>query len=77
MAQFNYEEAFSRNVGWVTLDELNTLKQKKVAIGGLGGVGGSHLIVLARMVSASFIYRTWMYLSLPTSIANMGPLSAL
>lgn len=49
MVEFNYDEAFSRNIGWVTREEFKLLKNKKVAVGGLGGVGGSHLIVLARM----------------------------
>lgn len=46
---FNYNDAFSRNIGWVTEEEQLKLKGSKAAIGGLGGVGGSHLIVLARM----------------------------
>ncbi|NOT11554.1 MAG: ThiF family adenylyltransferase [Methylococcaceae bacterium] len=49
MEKFDYERAFSRNVGWVTHEEQKLLKSKKIAIGGLGGVGGSHLITLARM----------------------------
>ncbi|WP_245395157.1 ThiF family adenylyltransferase [methane-oxidizing endosymbiont of Gigantopelta aegis] len=49
MKQFSYDEAFSRNIGWVTENELELLRSKKVAVGGLGGVGGSHLIVLARL----------------------------
>lgn len=51
---FNYEEAFSRNIGWVTEEEQQQLRNKKVAIGGLGGVGGSHLIVLARLGISNF-----------------------
>jgi len=54
MNTFEYSEAFSRNIGWVTADEQQTLRQKRVAIGGLGGVGGSHLIVLARMGVGKF-----------------------
>jgi molybdopterin/thiamine biosynthesis adenylyltransferase len=46
---FDYEEAFSRNIGWVTKAEQSELRKKCIAIGGLGGVGGSHLIVLARL----------------------------
>jgi hypothetical protein len=52
--KFNYGEAFSRNIGWVTESEQLTLKNKRVAVGGLGGVGGSHLIVLARMGIGKF-----------------------
>ena len=46
---FVYDEAFSRNLGWVTADEQQQLKGKRVAIAGLGGVGGSHLLTLARL----------------------------
>ena len=49
MAEFDYKEAFSRNLGWVTAEEQEVLRNKKVAIAGMGGVGGSHLIVLARL----------------------------
>ena len=54
MNQFDYEEAFSRNIGWVTKEEQQTLRSKRVAIGGLGGVGGSHAIVLSRMGIGKF-----------------------
>lgn len=46
---FNYEEAFSRNIGWVTQEEQQKLRNCKVAVGGLGGVGGDHTIVLTRL----------------------------
>jgi len=52
--EFNYEEAFSRNVGWVTASELQTLRGKRVAIAGLGGVGGSHLLTLTRLGIGAF-----------------------
>lgn len=45
---FNYQDAFARNIGWFTEQEQETLRNKRVAIAGLGGVGGSHLITLAR-----------------------------
>lgn len=35
---FNYKEAFSRNIGWVTESEQAQLQNSKVAIAGLGGV---------------------------------------
>jgi len=47
--EFDYFEAFSRNVGWITQAELRTLREKRVAIAGLGGVGGVHLLTLARL----------------------------
>ena len=46
---FNYEEAFSRNIGWVTEAEQQALRGKRVAIAGLGGVGGAHFLTLARL----------------------------
>jgi hypothetical protein len=49
MTTFNYDEAFSRNIGWVTETEQQRLRQSRVAIGGLGGVGGVHLLTLARL----------------------------
>ncbi|MDO6709994.1 ThiF family adenylyltransferase [Aliiglaciecola sp. 2_MG-2023] len=46
---FDYDKAFSRNIGWVTEEEQLILKTKKIAIAGLGGVGGDHLVTLARL----------------------------
>ncbi|MBK6357223.1 MAG: ThiF family adenylyltransferase [Betaproteobacteria bacterium] len=46
---FDYEAAFSRNIGWVTESEQSKLRKARVAIGGLGGVGGVHLLTLARL----------------------------
>jgi molybdopterin/thiamine biosynthesis adenylyltransferase len=54
MTEFDYEQAFSRNIGWVTSSEQAVLRQKKVAIAGMGGVGGSHLIVLSRLGIGKF-----------------------
>ena len=48
-ARFDYDAAFSRNIGWLTEDEQRTLRGKRVAIAGLGGVGGVHLTTLARL----------------------------
>lgn len=52
--EFDYDLAFSRNIGWVTPEEQRSLKNKRVAVGGLGGVGGSHLIALARLGVGGF-----------------------
>lgn len=49
MQSFIYNEAFSRNIGWLTHHEQDQLRHKRVAIAGLGGVGGSHLLTLARL----------------------------
>lgn len=54
MTQFDYYQAFDRNIGWITADELNILKTKRVAIAGLGGVGGYHLLTLLRLGITKF-----------------------
>jgi molybdopterin/thiamine biosynthesis adenylyltransferase len=46
---FDYDGAFERNIGWVTQDEQAQLRSKRVAIAGMGGVGGVHLLTLARL----------------------------
>lgn len=51
---FDYNEAFSRNIGWVTQSEQTTLQNKTVAIAGMGGVGGLHLLTLARLGISRF-----------------------
>ncbi len=51
---FDYDRAFSRNVGWVTVEEQSRLRDKRVAIAGLGGVGGLHLLTLARLGIGKF-----------------------
>lgn len=52
--EFNYDKAFSRNVGWVTHSEQHMLRGKRVAIAGLGGVGGAHLLTLTRLGVGGF-----------------------
>jgi molybdopterin/thiamine biosynthesis adenylyltransferase len=51
---FDYSIAFSRNIGWVTADEQARLRKGRVAIAGLGGVGGAHLLTLARLGVGGF-----------------------
>jgi len=51
---FNFYEAFSRNIGWITEQEQKTLRAKRVAIAGLGGVGGNYLITLTRLGIGNF-----------------------
>lgn len=51
---FEYDNAFSRNIGWITKQEQQVIKNTKVAIGGLGGAGGEHAITLARMGFQNF-----------------------
>lgn len=51
---FDYATAFTRTLGWVTQAELKRLRQARIAIAGLGGVGGSHVLTLARLGIGSF-----------------------
>ena len=54
MQTFDYGNAFSRNIGWVTESEQAILRHKRVAIAGTGGVGGFHLLTLARLGIGKF-----------------------
>jgi molybdopterin/thiamine biosynthesis adenylyltransferase len=51
---FSYQEAFDRNIGWVTEAEQQVLRGKRIAIAGLGGVGGAHLLTLTRLGIGKF-----------------------
>ena len=51
---FDYDQAFSRNIGWLTKIEQAKLQRSRVAIAGLGGVGGAHLLTLSRLGIANF-----------------------
>ncbi len=51
---FSYPEAFARNLGWVTSHEQEILRGKTVAIAGMGGVGGVHLLTHARLGIGNF-----------------------
>lgn len=53
-AAFDYATAFSRTIGWITAAEQATLRSKRVAIAGLGGVGGAHLLTLTRLGIQAF-----------------------
>lgn len=54
LATFDYQTAFTRNIGWVTPTEQAFLRSRRIAIAGLGGVGGSHLLTLARLGIGAF-----------------------
>ncbi|MCU7818539.1 MAG: ThiF family adenylyltransferase [gamma proteobacterium symbiont of Lucinoma myriamae] len=51
---YNYHEAVSRNIGWISEWEQLSLRTKKIAIAGMGGVGGAHLIALSRLGIGQF-----------------------
>ncbi len=53
-ANFDYPAAVSRNIGWLTLAEQARLRQARIAIAGLGGVGGAHVLTLARLGIGAF-----------------------
>jgi len=43
-----FSQAFARNIGILTLEEQKKLSETTVAIPGMGGVGGIHLVTLVR-----------------------------
>src|SRR5205807_96697 len=51
---FSYDEAFCRNLGWLTEREQQILRGKCVAIAGMGGVGGGYLLTLTRLGVGAF-----------------------
>lgn len=54
MADFEYYEAFSRNLGFISRDQQTRLRQTTVAIAGLGGTGGAQVHVLSRLGIGGF-----------------------
>jgi len=52
--RFSYTDAFDRNLGWFTEQEQQSLRAKTVAIAGMGGVGGVHLLTLVRLGITKF-----------------------
>ncbi len=51
---FDYVEAFSRNLGLVSENEQDRFRSTRVAVAGLGGVGGVHVLALARLGIGGF-----------------------
>jgi len=51
---WSYETAVSRNLGLISQDEQQRLRACRIAIAGMGGVGGNHLMTLARMGVGKF-----------------------
>jgi len=52
--RFDYATAFDRNIGWLTEGEQRSLRDKTVAIAGMGGVGGYYLTTMARLGVGKF-----------------------
>ena len=46
---FNYDESFGRNIGIISSDEMEKLRHTKIAILGVGGVGGRYAEALVRL----------------------------
>lgn len=53
-ADWSYHEAFDRNIGLITVLEQQKLRYSRVAIIGLGGVGGIYATSLARLGVGKF-----------------------
>lgn len=52
--EYDYFEAFSRNLGFLSKEEQTRLKNARVAIAGLGGTGGAQVLALSRMGMGRF-----------------------
>jgi molybdopterin/thiamine biosynthesis adenylyltransferase len=53
-SDYDYDEAFSRNIGLLSQAEQAQVRSTRVAVAGLGGVGGNHVLALARIGFGSF-----------------------
>jgi tRNA A37 threonylcarbamoyladenosine dehydratase len=52
---FSYSEFTTRNIGFVTENEQNTLRNTRVFIAGVGGMGGAAVACMARMGIENFV----------------------
>lgn len=52
---FDYQKAFSRNLGWLQPEEQKLLGTTTVGIVGLGGVGGQYSEILSRLGVQNFL----------------------
>ncbi|XLZ68482.1 ThiF family adenylyltransferase [Massilia sp. SR12] len=73
---FIYDKAFARNIGWVTEAEQATLRGKRVAIAGAGGVGGVHLMTLVRLGVGSFHIADFDSFDLPNFNRQVGAMQS-
>ena len=53
-SDWTYQDAFSRNLGLISAAEQERLRTSRVAVAGLGGVGGDDLVALARLGIGKF-----------------------
>ncbi|MGW8389846.1 ThiF family adenylyltransferase [Pseudoduganella sp. HUAS MS19] len=73
---FIYQQAFARNIGWVTEAEQASLRGKRVAIAGAGGVGGVHLMTLVRLGIGSFHIADFDKFDLPNFNRQVGAMQS-
>ncbi len=69
---FDYHEAFSRNLGWLTAADQEILRAKRIALAGMGGVGGSHLLTLTRLGVGAFHLSDFDQFELPNFNRQVG-----
>jgi nitroreductase len=69
---FDYDAAFDRNLGWLTEGEQEALRGKTVAIAGMGGVGGIHLLTFARFGVGGFTIADFDRFDLPNFNRQAG-----
>jgi molybdopterin/thiamine biosynthesis adenylyltransferase len=53
-SSWSYDDAFSRNFGLISRGEQAKIRSARIAIAGMGGVGGNHLVALARLGFSRF-----------------------
>lgn len=73
---YEYGRAFSRTIGWLTREELYSLRNKRVAIAGLGGVGGQHLLTLARLGIGAFAISDFDHFSIENINRQAGAMTS-
>ncbi|MGF6394579.1 ThiF family adenylyltransferase [Pseudomonas plecoglossicida] len=69
---FSYDAAFARNIGWVTKEEQTIFRNSRIAIAGMGGVGGSHLMTLTRLGIGAFNIADFDHFELPNFNRQAG-----
>lgn len=69
---FDYQTAFTRNIGWVTEAEQASLATKRIAIAGMGGVGGGHVLTLSRLGVTKFNLSDFDEFELPNFNRQVG-----
>ncbi len=70
--KYSYDSAFSRNLGLISSKEQEILRQARVAILGLGGVGGIDLVALARLGIGKFTIADPDYFEMENSNRQYG-----